>query len=112
MEQYSIHLEDDATPHHGHAYKVPQAYKLTLQKEVDRLVKIGVLKKVNHSQWAAPTFLIPKPDKTIRFIGDFREVNKRIKRYPFPMPDVKDLVLKLEDFHWTTALHLNMVFTT
>ena len=45
----------------------------TLKKEVDILIKIGVLKKINNSQWAAPTFIIPKKNNTVRFISDFRE---------------------------------------
>jgi len=43
----------------------------TLKAEVERLVKIGVLKKENHSEWAAPTFIIPKKDGSVRFISDF-----------------------------------------
>ena len=35
-------------------------HELTLQNEVNRLIKIGVLKKINNFQWAAPTFIIPK----------------------------------------------------
>jgi len=31
----------------------------TLKAEVERLVKTGVLKKVNRSEWAAPTFVLP-----------------------------------------------------
>ena len=76
--------------------------------EVDQLVKIGVLKKINHSQWAAPCFVIPKKDQTIRFISDFRELNKRIKRTPFPLPKIQDLLLKLEGFKYATSLDLNM----
>jgi len=43
----------------------------TLKAEVERLIKIGVLKKVNHSEWAAPAFVIPKKDGSVRFISDF-----------------------------------------
>ena len=69
---------------------------------------IGVLKRVNHSEWAAPCFIIPKKDHSVRFLSDFRELNKRIKRYPYPIPNIQDLLLKLEGFQWATALDLNM----
>ena len=54
--------------------------------EVARLVELGVLKKVNRSEWAAPSFIIPKKDGTVRFINDFRELNKRIKRKTVSYP--------------------------
>ena len=69
---------------------------------------MGVLKEVNRSEWAAPTFIIPKKDGTVRFISDFRELNKRIKRKPFPIPKIQDLMLKLEGFQYGTSLDLNM----
>ena len=62
-------------------FPIPKIHKLTIKKEVDRLIKIGVLKKIN-----APTFIIPKKNNTVRFISDFRELNKRIKTKPFPIP--------------------------
>ena len=44
----------------------------------------------------------------MRFISDFREVNKRIKRKPYPIPNIQDLLLKLEGFQYGTSLDLNM----
>jgi Reverse transcriptase (RNA-dependent DNA polymerase) len=76
--------------------------------EVQRLVELGVLKKVNRSEWAAPTFIIPKKDGTVRFISDFRELNKRIKRKPYPIPHIQDMLLKLEGFQYAMSLDLNM----
>ena len=78
--------------------------------EVARLVELGVLKKVNRSEWAAPSFIIPKKDGTVRFINDFRELNKRIKRKPFPIPHIQDMLLNLEGFQYATSLDLNMGF--
>jgi hypothetical protein len=40
--------------------------------EVDQLVEIAVLKKVNCSEWWAPSFIIPKKDGTVRFNSNFR----------------------------------------
>ena len=107
-EKYKIDLKESATPYHARAYPVPRAYENTLRLEVDRLCKAGVLRKINRSEWAAPTFVIPKKDGTVRFISDFRELNKRIKRKPYPLPKIQDLLLKLEGFRYGTALDLNM----
>ena len=67
-----------------------------------------MLKEINRSEWAAPTFIIPKKDGTVRFISDFRELNKRIKRKPFPIPKIQEMLLKLEGFQYGTSLDLNM----
>jgi hypothetical protein len=107
-DPYDIELKPDAKPYHAKPYPIPKAYENTLRMEVDRLVKEGVLKKINCSEWAAPTFIIPKKDHTVRFISDFRELNKRIKRKPFPLPKIQDLLLKLEGFQYASSLDLNM----
>lgn len=106
--QYNIELKEGATPYHARAFPVPRIHERTLRLEIDRLCKLGVLKKVNRSEWAAPTFIIPKKDGTVRVISDFRELNKRIKRKPFPIPKIQDLLLKLEGFQYATSLDLNM----
>jgi hypothetical protein len=107
-EDYNIELHPDATPYHARPFPIPKVHEQTLRHEVDRLCQLGVLKKVNRSEWAAPTFIIPKKDGTVRFISDFRELNKRIKRKPFPIPKIQDLLLKLEGFQYATSLDLNM----
>ena len=68
----------------------------------------NVINKFNLSQWGAPTFLIPKKDSIVRFIYEFRELNKRILRQPYPIPKIQDLLLRLEGFRYGTTLDLNM----
>ena len=105
---YDIKTKPGIEPHHARPFPVPKIHELTLKTELDRLTKLGVLKKVNRSQWGAPTFIIPKKDGTVRFISDFRELNKRIRRTPYPIPKIKDLLLRLEGFKHGTSLDLNM----
>jgi hypothetical protein len=68
--EVSLELKEDATPYHARAYPVPQCHINTLRAEVERLCKIGVLKRVNCSEWGAPTFIIPKKDGTVWFISN------------------------------------------
>lgn len=107
-DPYKIHLKSDAQPYAARPYPIPQIHKAALDKEIARLCELGVLRKVNRSEWTAPSFIIPKKDGSIRFISDFRELNIRIKRYPYPIPKIQDLLLKLEGFKWATTLDLNM----
>jgi len=107
-EALNIEVKDDVKPYHARAFPIPKSREEGLKKEINRLCQLKVLKKVNHSEWAAPAFIIPKKDGSVRFISDFRELNKRIKRKPFPIPKIQDLLLKLEGFQYGTSLDLNM----
>ena len=74
-KHYDIKLKPDAEPYHGKPFPVPRIHELALKQEIDRLEYLKVIKKINRSQWGAPTFLIPKKDSTVRFITDFRELS-------------------------------------
>ena len=51
---------------------------------------------------------LPKKDSTVRFISDFRELNKLILRQTYPIPKIQYLLLRLEGFRYGTTLDLNM----
>src|SRR5688500_7684988 len=55
-------------------------------------------------------FIIRKPDGSLWSLADLRELNKRIKHYPIPIPKIQDMLQKLEGFRWATLLDLNMGF--
>ena len=82
----SIKMKEGTKQYHGRPYPIAQIHKATLMKEINRLEGIGVLKRQSSSQWASPTFIIPKKDMTVRTITDFRELNKWIVRKPYPIP--------------------------
>jgi hypothetical protein len=91
---------------------VPKFHKETIIKEVERLCKLGGLERQPASEWALPSFIIPKKDKTVRFLSDFREVNKRLIRTPFPIPKISTVLQEIEGFSYATALDLNMGYYT
>src|SRR6187200_388419 len=95
-------------PYHAKAYPVPHSQKQKLKEEVDRLCQQGILRKINRSEWACPIFTISKPDEFLWSLADLRELNKRIKRHPFPIPIIQDMLHKLEGFMYATSLDLNM----
>ena len=72
----SFELKVGTKPYHGRSYPVPKAYKEGTIRELNRMVELGVVEFQPRSEWASPSFIIPKKDGTVRMITDFREVNK------------------------------------
>jgi len=107
-----LELKEGIRPFHGRAYPVPFIHKHTLKKEAERLESIGILKWEGASEWGSPTFIIPKKSGQVRFLTDFREVNKRLKRKPWPIPKISTVLQELEGFRWATSLDLNMGYYT
>ena len=60
-DTHPVHFElkEGARPFHAKPYLIPHVHEATLCKEVDQLVKIGVLKHCADSEWAAASFIIP-----------------------------------------------------
>ncbi len=91
---------------------MPKVHKETIIKEVERLCQLGVLERQPASEWALPSFIIPKKDKTVHFLSDFWEVNKRLVRKPFPIFKISTLLQEIKRFSYATALDLNMGYYT
>jgi hypothetical protein len=106
---FDIELKPNAKPYHSsRPFLVSKIHETTFKIELECLTKAGFLKKVNQSEWTAPTFLIPKIDAMVQFMSDFRELNKRIKQKPYLIPKIQDLLLKLKGFQYAMTLDLNM----
>jgi len=105
-------LKEGVNPYHGRPFPIPRIHRETTKKEVDRMVKLGILKWEGESEWAFPSFIIPKSNQTVRFISDFRELNKRIKRKPWPLPKIVETLQNLEGFTYASQLDLNMGYYT
>ena len=111
-EPIEIELKPDSKPYNGRYYPVPKINKETFKKELLCLVDIGVLDRVEQSEYGTPVFIIPKKEGTVRFITDFRRVNKTIVRKPYPIPRIGETMQQLEGFQFATALDLNMGYYT
>jgi hypothetical protein len=95
-------------PYLGRPHPILHKHIAILMKEIKWLCNVGVLEWQPSSQWASPTFIIPKKDSTVRTISDFRELDKRIVRKPYPIPKISMILQELEGFTYARALDLNM----
>ena len=57
---------------HARYFPIIVIHIKVFKKPLDLIVTIDTLPKVNCSEWAASSFIIPKKDGQVRFISDFR----------------------------------------
>ena len=95
-------------PYNVKHFTTPKVYEQLLKEWIEYLYKLGVLRRCNDSEWGSPCFIKPKKNSTIWFLTYFRSLNKLIKRKPYPIPNIKDMILKLEGFWFATYPDLNM----
>ena len=84
-------------------YPVLKVYEEMFKKEVGILVLLGVLELANDSEWGSPYFAQPKTKPNqVRFLSDFRNLNKKLRQKTHPMTKINDMLLKLEGFWYRT----------
>ncbi|GFH61176.1 hypothetical protein CTEN210_17652 [Chaetoceros tenuissimus] len=103
-----IELKEGATPYATRPYPVPKIHEKQLKAEIQRFIDLGILKRTLNSEWASPAFLIPKKDGKVCFICDFRQLNARIKKKPYPIPPISELLGKMEQFTYVTAIDVSL----
>ena len=85
--------------------------KEMFKQEIENLVVLGVLEVANDSEWVAPSFAQPKPKSNwVSVLSDLRNLNKQLKRKPYPMPNITEMLLELEDFQYTKNLPISITF--
>ena len=81
------------------AYPVPFTREKAFKDELDAMVEENFIKRIfEASEWAVLSFIIPKQDDSVRFISDFRELNKSLKRKPYKLPRIQDIMNKWKNY--------------
>ena len=85
-QKIHLKLNENTVPVHKKPYPVPFTRQAVFCWVLRNLVKDGVLKPCGLTNWASPTFIIPKLESnTVRWVSNFRELNKVLERAKYPI---------------------------
>ncbi len=66
-----------------------------VSEELQRLLDLGVIEKVDASPWVSPIVVVQKKSGGIRMCVDLREANKAVITDSYPLPHIDELLSKL-----------------
>ena len=85
-----IRIITEGDPICQRAYRTPLLKRQAISKAIDEMLAQGIIQP-SCSPWASPVTLVPKPDGSIRFCGDYRKLNQVTKKDRYPLPLVADI---------------------
>lgn len=76
--------------------RLPFAVRASVTAELDRLLKAGVIERIDASPWVSPIVVTRRRTGGIRMCTDLREPNKAVVTDCYPLPHVDELFASLQ----------------
>lgn len=106
-----LNLKKDAKPVFFKPRPVAFALRDKVSSELDRLVRVGILKPVEHSEYASPIVPVLKRDGSIRLCADYSvTINKQLLVDQYPLPTAQELFSKLHGGQQFSKLDLSQAY--
>ena len=113
IEGYKAELlmKEVAQPIFHCAYTIPYKLKEKVSSEIDRLVEVGILKPIKHSDWASPLVVRVKQNGELRFCIDGKvTVNHYLESDHYPLHRIDDIFASLSNCIYICVLDLKGAF--
>ena len=88
-------IKQDAVPFRRTYGSMSFEKRKAMEKIVEDLERVDLIEPT-HSDWAAPSLMVPKEDGTYRLVVDYRGLNKQIEKTCWPLPRINEVIDSLE----------------
>lgn len=100
----------DATPIRCKVRIIPPGKLARVLEEIDRLVKRGIIRRVESSAWLHPMIAVPKPTGRLRICIDARELNKLTKKNAYPQQNANRILSMIGKARYISTIDLTDAF--
>ncbi|XP_026536196.1 uncharacterized protein K02A2.6-like, partial [Notechis scutatus] len=92
----SFSLDPSVPPIRLKPRRVPFPLRPKIDKQIDKLIKQGVLEPIDHARWETPIVTPVKLDGSVRICGDYKAtLNCALQQSAYPVPVVQHLLHSL-----------------
>jgi Reverse transcriptase (RNA-dependent DNA polymerase). len=105
-----LQIVPGVSPIHCKPFAVPHRNLKQFKREIDTLVLLDVIEPILISEWAFPSFLVPKKDGTARFVSDFRRLNEILPDEKHDLPKIRDVLQRRSGFDFVTTIDITSQF--
>lgn len=90
-------------------YPVSPIIQADLDKEIDRMLKLGVI-EISKSSWSSPVSLVRKSNGKVRMCLDARKLNEVTVKDSYPLPNIEGLLGRLDKTRYISSIDLKDAF--
>lgn len=92
---HKVKIRDNAVPVQQKLRRLPFAVRQSVSEELDKLLKAGIIEKIDASPWISPIVVTTRKGGKPRLCVDLREPNKAIVADTHPLPHMEELLSEL-----------------
>ena len=78
--------------------------KENVKMQLDKMLADGVIVEADESEWCSPMVAVRKKNGDTRICTDFRHLNEAVKREPFQIPTLEDLLSQISGATYFSSL--------
>uniref|UniRef100_A0A669FAM3 Reverse transcriptase domain-containing protein n=1 Tax=Oreochromis niloticus TaxID=8128 RepID=A0A669FAM3_ORENI len=93
---HKVKVDPTVKPVRQKLRRLPFAVRASVSAELDRLLKAGVIERIDASSWVSPIVVTGRKTGGIRLCADLREPNKAVITDCYPLPHVDELFASLQ----------------
>ena len=94
----NLTFKEDPKPVFCKARTIPFALTPKVEEELDKLEGMGIISKLNTSEWATPVVPVVKKNGKVCLCGDFKvTLNPQLMVDQYPLPRIEDILASLAE---------------
>ena len=111
-DEFSIVLKRNTKPRHLFSPRsIAAGLGLKAKAKIDEILSLGVIEPVEEpTEWCSGLTIVPKANGDIRMCVDLSALNKGVRREPYPLPRVSELLARVAASRYFSKLAANSGF--